>query len=190
MMLRTLTIVVVGMALLFSAGCAARKTFPLAARSGDTVTLFLGPGNNKTMATGTSTVEMYPVGDPSTRYYPTLRSIAYVYPDPSSKAANYHPSAFINAMTHDDLFQAIGVVDLPMAVPPGDYTVEVDGVGVDIEILSGTGQAHDFEDVLSEYIKLAIVYPEGVITPGISILSSSFYDLDGVPIAGIQPSLQ
>jgi hypothetical protein len=44
--------------------------------------------------------------------------------------------------------------------------------------------------VLSEYIKLAIVYPDGVTTPGIAILSSSFYDLDGAPIAGIQPSLQ
>jgi len=273
-MLRNLTIVMFGMALLLSVGCAAKRTFSLAVRGGDTLAAFVGTGNNKTMSTDTSTVEMYPVGDPSTRYYPTLRSIAYVYPDPSSIAANYHPSPLINAITGGDLLQAIAVVDIPAGLPLGDYTVEIDGTGVDVEVIAGTGESHDFQDifgtpqdirnlepapqknirfdpgyqigaiqmdvdydegaiapadinvvrfpinqgngtfgdfqsmvywredggvlhvsvicpagVLSEYIKLAVVYPDGVLAPGISIISSSFYDLNGAPIGGIQASL-
>ena len=101
------------------------------------------------MSANTSTAEMYPVSDAETRFYPTLRSIFYAYPDPTSKAANYHPSLWINAITRGDMYQAIAVMDIPAGVPPGDYRIEVDGVGIDIEIIPGVGQPNQFRDIWS-----------------------------------------
>jgi len=148
-MLKRLFLLFSGLLLFFSAGCAALETFPLAARAGDTVSLFLGVGNFKQMSTDTSTVEMYPVSDPATKYYPTLRSIFYVYPDPTSKVVNYPPSTMLNGITSGDNYQAIAVIDLPANVPPGRYKVAVDGSSVDLEVLSGVGRSHDFTDIFN-----------------------------------------
>jgi len=63
-MLKRSILLLGGLYLILSTGCAAQKAFPLAARAGDTVSIFLGVGGFKTMSTDTSTVEMYPVSDP------------------------------------------------------------------------------------------------------------------------------
>ena len=266
--------IVAGIFLLSSLGCQGLRTFPMAARAGDTITGFMG-GTGKTMTTETTTVSMYPVSNPATKYYPYLRSIFYVYPDPTSKVANYQPSPMINTITGGDLYQGIAVMDLPLDVLPGSYTVELNGkAGIskfNLDIIPGVGQSDDFSDiswtpqdistlepapqkkiyfdigytvgavdlqvyydttviaptdinvvsskfnqgagtfenfqnmlfwreqggvlhinilcprgVSSQYIQLAIIYPEGVATPGIGIDSFKCFDLNGNVISGIQ----
>jgi len=122
----------------------------MAARAGDTITGFMG-GTGKTMTTETTTVSMYPVSNPATKYYPYLRSIFYVYPDPTSKVANYQPSPMINTITGGDLYQGIAVMDLPLDVLPGSYTVELNGnAGIskfNLDIIPGVGQSDDFSDM-------------------------------------------
>ena len=265
--------------LFLSLGCQAQFAFPKYCRAGDTISVFVGTGSGKTWKTSNVTLDMYPSGNPSTLYYPTLRSIFYARPDPTSKVVNYQPDPMIDGITNGDIYQAVAVVDTVPGTPAGAYILRfsdtdgavasfalniVDGVGqkdqfinilgtnsnitqlelapqkgiafdsgftigavdltldfddsiatTDINVITaminrGAGTFQNYQrmfywknDVItpsnkvlkisiicpagvdSDYLRFQIVYPEGVVNPGLSIISSKVVDVNGSPISGV-----
>jgi len=139
--------------LFLSLGCQARFAFPKYCRAGDTISVFLGTGVGKTWKTSNVTVVMYPSGNPSTLYYPTLRSIFYARPDPTSKVVNYQPDPMIDGITNGNIYQAIAVLDTVPGVPAGTYILKFSDADYavayfSLDIIAGVGQKDRFINFL------------------------------------------
>jgi len=156
--LRTLALLLLAPAVAASFGCAGVKTFPAAARSGDTVILPVGSFDGMDLTNTTLTLDAE--GDPADPtddvvgldLAPNVRGIFNVYPDPTSAAANYDNTlSVVPGVWHRPAWQTLMVVDLDPSLPPGQATLHVsssaenssgiDPVDLALEILPGTGAA-------------------------------------------------
>ncbi len=147
----------------FLSGCAAVKSFPESARSGETITLAVGSPEG--MSKQNILVEYYPDSEPSTPYDITqgLRSVFKLYPDQASKLMLYDDAFFsvdrISRDTGHAAWLTIVTLDLP-TLPVGTGTIKVtptspsinygpnseniENVDIALEILPGSGLAGDF----------------------------------------------
>lgn len=148
----------------FLSGCAAIKSFPESARSGETITLAVGSPEG--MSRQNILVEYYPDSEPSTPYdiTPGLRSVFKLYPDKASKLMLFDDSPFfpVDRIARDTGHAAwltVITLDLP-TLPVGTGVIKVtptspsiiyggpseniENVDIALEILPGSGLADDF----------------------------------------------
>lgn len=139
----------------FATGCVSVQPLSTAARAGDTVTLAVGSPQDMTMS-NTSAVFVPETGGGATPV--SIRSIFKVYPDKTSDAwLNDQLLPFIHQSTGHAPWQTLMVVDLPASLPVGPGTIEIttaasfpglqtdiNDVPVELEILPGNGQPHQF----------------------------------------------
>lgn len=138
-------------------GCTALKTFPQAARGGDTVALAVGSADGMTRANTTA----YFVSDSSSTQYdltPRIRGIFRLYADKTSSI--YNPGStmdsFVISTSGHEPWVTIMVVDLPQGLPSGPGKVHVtttatyptigshiNNLPISLEILPGTGTPSD-----------------------------------------------
>lgn len=157
-------------------GCVGFKPFPLAARSGDTVSLALGgspdhevvPGNEIRNSNLTITIEQDINGDSIKEVFSVKKRYLFrLYPDPTSNVANF------SSLYGDPHGEWIAVINLrnpttgaPLPLIPGDAVIKVqspklyDSIynnnyggpyegslqSIPITILEGTGQSHTFNN--------------------------------------------
>lgn len=148
-------------ALILAGGCTGVQPLPNAARAGDTITLAVGSPENMTKA-NTSAV-FVDSGGGSTAV--DIRNIFKVYPDKTSDAwQNDQLLPFIHQTTGHAPWQTLMLIDLPSTLPQGNGSVEItsaatysnfqhhiNDVPIGLEILPGTGQAHEFPNLPSSY---------------------------------------
>ncbi len=146
-------------------GCVAIQTFPLSARSGDTITIPIGSQDGVTR--DNITVLFYPEGvSTPINLTANVRSIVKIYPDKTSRAwvfDTYMKTA--NSFMGHGQWQNVVVLDLPtlpvglgyfnitfdsdVLIPNPAAIQSVDGVNIALEILPGTGLSHSFEYLTS-----------------------------------------
>ena len=136
-------------------GCTALKTFPQAARAGDTVSLALGSADGMSRANTTAT--FYSDADPSTPYDITggIRGIFRLYADKTSSVyAGGSDARFIVNTSGHEPWVTVMVVDLPPSLPVGPGKVQIatpatyptigsdiNNLSIGLEILPGMGVA-------------------------------------------------
>jgi len=144
--------------LLFVSGCTALKTFPNAARSGDTVALAVGSPLNmnrgNTTAIFTSDIDGIPVDLSS-----NIRSIFKLYADPTSQVfeSTANTVNLIESSNHAPWI-TIAVIDLPQGLSAGPGQIQfttnatypaigshINNLQIPLEILAGTGSASTFD---------------------------------------------
>lgn len=135
------------------AGCVAVQPLPIAARSGDTITLALGSQEGMTTANTTATFTSDSTGVPVAL---TPKAIFNLYGD--KRSALYHDantSILVQNISHEQWITVM-VVDLPPDLPAGFGTIEVttaapqaegpnaklENVDIRFEVLAGVGQPH------------------------------------------------
>jgi hypothetical protein len=120
-------------ALVGAIGCAGVKTFPSAARAGDTLVLPVGSFDEMDLTNTTFTLDAE--GDPGLLgddvvgldLAPYIRGIFNLYPDPTSAAANYDGILFaVHGYHFRPVWQTLVILDLDPTLPPGLATVHVD----------------------------------------------------------------
>jgi len=158
-------------------GCIGFKPFPLAARPGDTISLALGgspvhettPGQQITKNDLSITIEQDKDGngviDTNETFPVKLRYLFRLYPDLTSRAANF------NIMNKEPAGEWIAIVNLSdpatgssLALNQGPATLKVNSAklknnyynmfegnlqNIPIDILSGTGQSHTFNNIVN-----------------------------------------
>jgi len=171
-------------------GCVAVQTFPLAARSGDTITLAVGSPDgmtkNNTTVTFTSDSDALNPVDVTAN----IRTISKVYPDKMSTAwfgdhgNNLWGDLIPAASSHGSWLKVI-VLDLPVSLPtgPGYFTVtvtpdvtypylssHVSDIQISMEILPGTGVSHSFSYVPYSFNQNIIINPLSTLEPNKHVL--------------------
>ena len=137
-------------------GCTALKTFPQAARGGDTVALAVGSADGMTRAN--TTAEFISDSDQvSHNLTPGIRGIFKLYADQASSvyAGDSNTKDIVNTSGHEP-WVTIVVVDLLQGLPLGPGKVNISTTAtyptigshindfpIDLEILSGTGTPSD-----------------------------------------------
>lgn len=138
-------------------GCVALKTFPQAARGGDTVALAVGSADGMARANTTATFVSNSAGNNPVDLTPGIRGIFRLYAD---KASNVYTSGsntrFIVDSSGHEPWVTIMVVDLPQGLPIGPGKVHVtttatyptigshiDNLPIGMEILPGVGAPSD-----------------------------------------------
>ena len=137
--------------------CTALKTFPQAARAGDTVSLALGSADG--MSRANTTAAFFPDADPSTPYDITsgIRGIFRLYADKASSIYTTGSNAkYIVTTSGHEPWVTVMVVDLPPGLPVGPGKVhittpasyptigsDINDLPVSLEILPGTGVTSD-----------------------------------------------
>lgn len=138
-------------------GCTALKTFPQAARAGDTITLAVGSADG--MSRANTTANFVSDAEPGVDYDLTggIRSIFRLYADKASSlyASGSTPRFIVDTSGHEPWITVM-VVDLPQGLPTGSGKVNVTTTAtyptigshindkpIDLEILPGVGAAAD-----------------------------------------------
>ena len=137
--------------------CTALKTFPQAARAGDTVSLALGSADG--MRRANTTAAFFSDADPFTPYDITagIRGIFRLYADKTSSLYTVGSTAqYIVTTSGHEPWVSVMVVDLPQNLPVGPGKVhitttatyptigsDINDLPVSLEILPGTGVTSD-----------------------------------------------
>ena len=141
-------------------GCASPQTLPIAARSGDTITLALG--SHEGMKIGNTTVAFTPDSN-GIPVALTAKAIFNLYPDKRSQA--FLDSSTVASGTYHEPWLTVMVIDLPEGLPTGFGTIKVnttvpqpngpnarvEDVDYRLEILPGTGAPHNLQYQLSSF---------------------------------------
>jgi len=143
---------------LILSGCTALKTFPQAARGGDTVALAVGSPDGMTRANTTAVFVSDSAPGAPVDITPGIRAIFRLYADEMSDVYNAGNDAQQIVLTsgHEPWVTIMGV-DLPVGLPlgPGEVQVtttatyptigsHINNLPIRLEILSGTGTSSDF----------------------------------------------
>lgn len=140
------------------AGCTAVNTFPVAARSGDTISVMVGGSEQARKTTIGATLTDSAGGVWDLQALGRVRSVFNLRAD--GRAYGMHYSAYLDSyfpwsMGHEPV-QTVLVADLPVGLPIGNATLTVrlnatdnssgisDPTNIKIEILPGTGTSNDF----------------------------------------------
>ena len=183
-------VVLFSLGLLFLQGCVAVQTFPLAARSGDTITLAVGSPDgmtkNNTTVTFTSDSDTLNPVDVTAN----IRAISKVYPDKMSAAwfgdhgNNIWGDLIPDASSHGSWLKII-ILDLPASLPIGsgyfnvtvtpDVTYpylssHVNDVQISMEILPGTGVSSSFSYVPYSFNQNILTNPLSTLEPNKHVL--------------------
>ena len=178
-------LVVFAMLLLVLQGCVAVQTFPVAARSGDTITLAVGSPDGMTKANTTAQFTSPSLANPVKL---PIRSIIKLRPDNTSFVGAFDElvSNIPYASSHSAWLSMI-VIDLPVGLPVGAATINVATSGIyypgqgasvnstpiGIEVLSGTGSPNKFK-----------YNPNGY-----GVLDGDLTDLESLPQVVVRPPL-
>jgi hypothetical protein len=136
-------------------GCTGVNVFPLAARSGDTITIPVGSpdGMNK------ANTEVFFTDALGAQHTLQIRSIVKLRPDQTSNARLFDDRIYVLAAynTHDSWLSVI-IVDLPLGLPEGAGTVQIsttadygqyqpdaNNLQIGLNILQGTGASNPLE---------------------------------------------
>lgn len=158
-------------------GCTGLKTFPQAARGGDTIALALGSADGMSRANTTATF----VSDADSRPYDItsgIRGIFRLYADKTSSLyAQGSMSGYIVETSGHEPWVTVMVVDLPQGLPLGPGKVHItttasyptigshiNDLPIDLEILPGTGTtsalAYEFGQGSSMPGNLSLLEPQ------------------------------
>lgn len=139
-------------------GCSATQPLPIAARSGDTITLALGSLEGLTTTNTTATFTPDSTGTPVPL---TPKAIFNLYPDKRSSV--YPNSTAVASGTAHEQWLTVMVIDLPANLPVGLGTIRVntsalqqngpnarvENLNIGLEILQGVGAPHPLQYQLS-----------------------------------------
>jgi len=156
--------VIVFVSLLFLQGCVSLKTYPIVARSGDTITIAVGSAEGMTKAntslsyTPDSTVTLSnPDGVPIPFLASSLRAIVPLYPDKRTLAWNASAATSIDGLTGhgswltvlvinlpDTLQEGTGIINVQTAATYSSYSANVNTEDISLEIIPGVGEHSAF----------------------------------------------
>src|SRR3989344_8088200 len=134
-------------------GCISLKTFPQAARGGDTVALSVGSADGMARANTTAAFVSDSAPDAPVNLTPGIRGIFRLYADKASSIyAGGSNTRYVVSTSGHEPWVTIMVVDLPQGLPsgPGEVRVtttatyptigsHINDFPVSLEILPGTG---------------------------------------------------
>lgn len=141
-----------------ASGCTAVNTFPLAARSGDTVSVMVGGSEQARKETIGAVLTDAAGGVYDLQAMGLVRSVFNLRADGRAHGMHYSPylDSFISWSNGHEPVQTVLVADLPPNLDPGNATLTVrlnvtdnsSGVGdpasIQLEILPGTGSSNAF----------------------------------------------
>lgn len=139
-------------------GCTAVKTFPIAARSGDTISVMIGGSEQARKDTVAATLTDAAGGVWDLQTLGLVRSVFNLRAD--GRAHGMHYSSYLDSFYswsagHEPV-QTVMVADLPVGLSPGNATLTVrlnatdnssgisDPVNITLEILTGSGSSTNF----------------------------------------------
>lgn len=139
-------------------GCTAVNTFPLAARSGDTISVMIGGSEKARKNTVAVTLTDAAGGVWDLQALGRVRSVFNLRADGRANGMHYSPylDSFISWSNGHEPVQTVLVADLPMGLSPGNATLTVrlnatdnssgasDPTNIGVEILPGTGSSNNF----------------------------------------------
>jgi len=155
--------------MIFLHGCAGLNTFPIAARSGDTVMLSAGSLDNLSKAN--AQVVLIDSNNVSHNLTSNVRNVIRIYPDKTSPLwldISEDRLRTVGLMTqragHGPWLSTV-VLDLPLSLPDGPATVrlstpgaevpngagDINEIDVTLEILPGTGVSNSFDYFAQSY---------------------------------------
>lgn len=150
-----------GLLLMFGAwlaGCTAVNTFPLAARSGDTISVMIGGSEQARKETLSATLTDAAGGVWDLQALGKVRSVFNLRADGRAHGMHYssYLDSYISWSNGHEPVQTVLVADLPTGLSPGNATLTV-GLGVtdnssgapdpssiQLEILPGSGSSNNF----------------------------------------------
>lgn len=140
------------LAIILSSGCIALKTFPQAARGGDTVALAVGSADGMTRANTTATFVSDSAPNTPINLTPGIRGVFRLYADKASGMFSDSAISYVVDTSGHEPWVTVMVVDLPPGLPTGTGKVHItttatfptigssiNDVPVNLEILPGTG---------------------------------------------------
>lgn len=152
---RSLINILSSAAIIFSvalSGCIALKTFPQAARAGDTVSLAVGSADGMTRANTTATFVSDSAPNTPINLTPGIRGIFRLYADKASGMFSDSAISYVVDTSGHEPWVTVMVVDLPPGLPTGTGKVHItttaafptidssiNDVPINLEILPGTG---------------------------------------------------
>ncbi len=143
---------------LWLAGCTAVNTFPLAARSGDTISVMVGGTEQARKETIAVTLTDAAGGQYDLQALGRVRSVFNLRADGRAHGTHYssYLDSYISWSNGHEPVQTVLVADLPAGLTPGGATLAVNpnvtdnssGISyptnIHLEILPGTGSANNF----------------------------------------------
>lgn len=141
-----------------ASGCTAVNTFPIAARSGDTVSVMVGGSEQARKETINVVLTDAAGGVYDLQALGLVRSVFNLRADGRAHGMHYSPylDSFISWSNGHEPVQTVLVTDLPSNLQPGDATLSVnlnvtdnssgvaDPASIQLEILPGTGASDAF----------------------------------------------
>lgn len=139
-------------------GCTAVKTFPLAARSGDTISVMVGGSEEARKNTISATLTDAAGGQYDLQALGLVRSVFNLRADGRAHGTHYssYLNSFISWSEGHEPVQTVLVADLPPGLAVGNATLAVrlnvtdnssgiaDPTNIGLEILPGTGNTNNF----------------------------------------------
>ncbi len=139
-------------------GCTAVNTFPMAARSGDTISVMIGGSELARKETIGAVLTDASGGQHDLQALGLVRSVFNLRPDGRAEGLHYsdYLDTYISWFFGHEPVQTVLVADLPTGLPPGIATLAVNlnasdnssGIGdparIKLEVLSGAGAADSF----------------------------------------------
>lgn len=109
-------LLILALSVLF-AGCVGLQTFPIAARSGDTISVAVGSADG--MNASNTTVNYYSDLDPGTAIPVPVREVVKIYPDKLSRAWLSSDSESFSKRSSHGGWLSLLVLNLPTNIPVG-----------------------------------------------------------------------
>lgn len=140
-------------------GCSAVQTFPMAARSGDTISVMIGGSEQARKNTVSATLTDSAGGQHDLQALGLVRSVFNLRADGRAYGTHYssYLESYISWANRHEPVQTVLVADLPPGLPIGNATLAVrlnvtdnssgvsDPNNINIEILPGTGNSNSFD---------------------------------------------